>query len=454
MTKLVRRVRTGWGLIALIWLITTGLVSGALVFVPGAEGDGDSIDAAVSNDGRYVAFASSATNLVPGDTNGVQDVFLHDRQTGETRRVSAAPDGKEPDDYSELPALSADGRFVAFHSLASNLMPLDTNMEADVFVYDVVNGDLSRVSVVSGGAQAAGASYDPDISADGRYVVFTSTAINLVAADDSPWPDVYIHDRETGQTSLVSFDAAGTRGAGFSGQPSVSADGRVVAFASGASDIVPGDTNDYADIFVRDRQTGKTARVSVNSNGDETFAESYDPAIAADGRVVAFWSYAADLTGDDTGGRANVFVHDRQTKTTEMVSVALGGSPDGDSTQPRLSGDGRLVVFESTAANLVAQDDNAASDVFIRDRDLATTALLSAGAAGAGNGDSARPAVTPDGEFVVFQSAADDLVAEDGNAATDVFISGRTNGTVERVSVAGAGTGPGGSRVFLGVIIR
>lgn len=451
-----RSIRAGWVLSGLLWIITAGLVLAApAAFVPGAEGDGDSIEAAVSDDGRYVAFSSSATNLVPDDTNGVQDVFLHDRQTGDTRRVSVAPGGEEPDGFSESPALSADGRFVAFHSLATNLVAFDNNQEADVFVYDIAGDTLSRVSVTSGGAQAAGASYDPDISADGRYVVFASTAINLDEADDSPWPDIFVHDRQTGQTSLISFNASGKNGAGFSDQPAISADGRVVTFASAASDIVPGDTNDTTDIFVRDRQTGKTVRVSVNSNGDEVFADSYDPAISGDGLIVAFWSYGSDFTGDDTGGRANVFVHDRQLKETYMASAAITGAPDGDSTRPRLSGDGRLVVFESAATNLTADGDESVwTDVFIHDRQAGTTALLSAAAGDPASGASLRPAITPDGEIVVFQSMADNLVEGDGKNVSDIFLSIRAAGTVERVSVAAEQVPDSDSVVYLGVVIR
>ena len=455
MTNSTRRYRAGRVLIGVVWLLAAGLVLAApAAFVPGDEGDGDSIEAAVSDDGRYVAFSSAAANLVAGDTNGLQDVFLHDRQTGSTVRVSAAQDGDQPDGYSESPALSADGRFVAFHSLATNLAPFDNNQEADVFVYDIAGDTLSRVSVTSTGAQAAGASYDPDISADGRYVVFTSTAVNLDEADESPWPDVFVHDRQTGQTSLISFNASGKNSAGFSDQPAISADGRVVAFASGAADIVSGDTNDYTDIFAHDRQAGKTTRVSVNSNGDETFAESYDPAVSADGRHVAFWSYAADLTGDDTGGRANVFVHDRQTKITTMVSPAMTGAPDGDSSRPRLSGDGRWVVFESAATNLIATDDNLATDIFIYDRETGETARVSEGVESPASDDSTRPAITADGWFVAFQSLAANLVAGDGNGVGDIFLRDRTAGTMERVSLASMVQGGDNRNLYLSYIAR
>lgn len=424
-------------------------------FVPGGEGDGPSIDAAVSAGGRYVAFASEATNLVSNDRNELQDIFVHDRQTGDTARVSLGPDGAEPDGFSEWPAISSDGRYVVFTSSATNLVPFDTNMEPDVFVHDRETGETTRASVTSGGAQASGASYEPAVSSDGRYVVFTSSATNLDPADADPAFDVYLHDRQTGATELISFDADGTYGVGYTSAPAVSADGRTVAFTTFAADVVAHDNNDVEDVFVRDRQTKKTTRVSVRSDGDEVFAESYEPSLSADGRYVAFWSYANELT-DDGAGWWNVFLHDRQTGETTLISRGAGGAgADGGSSRPRLSADGRTVVFESEATNLTAgPDDNFASDVFLHDRQTGDTSLMSVGAAGSGDGDSLRPAISPDGGFVAFHSDAPDLVPDDDNGTTDVFLRDRAAGTTARVSLAAEEAEPLGEAVFMAFVTR
>jgi Tol biopolymer transport system component len=232
----------------------TGQTTRVSVASDGAQGNGDSECPSISADGRYVAFASLASNLVPGDTNGRMDIFVHDRLTGQTTRVSVASDGTEGNGDSGFPSISADGRYVAFASLASNLVPGDTNGTWDVFVHDRLTGQTTRVSVASGGAQGNGDSRFPSISADGRYVAFQSYASNLVPGDTNGVLDVFVHDRLTGQTTRVSVASDGTQGDSYSFGSSISADGRYVAFASYASNLVPGDTNGWADVFVAMRQ--------------------------------------------------------------------------------------------------------------------------------------------------------------------------------------------------------
>ena len=437
-------------------LITGVALADPDLFVPGGEGDGPSRDAAVSADGRFVAFASEATNLVSDDSNALLDVFVRDHQTGDTARVSLGPDGQEGNGYAEAPALSADGRFVAFHSAADNLVPFDNNMDLDIFVHDRQTGTTERVSVTSDGAQAAGGSYRAALSADGRLVAFVSTAVDLDPRDDDPLPDVYVHDRQTGLTELITANRQGTAAAGFAGPPALSADGRYVAFSSAAADLVAGDENEFEDVFVHDRQTGQTARVSLRSDGEEVFADSYDPALSADGRFVAFWSYATELTDDPDVSGWNVYVHDRQTGDTTLITrSAAGGPADGGSVRPRLSADGQVVVFESQATNLTgAPDANGLADVFAHDRQTGLTTLVSQGAAGPGNGESQAPAISPDGRIVVFHSAADNLVAEDSNGTVDVFARDRAAGTTERVSLAASEAEPLGERVYLSFVVR
>src|SRR6266404_4977766 len=242
----------------------------------GTEGNGASLGSALSADGRFVAFDSAATDLVAGDTNGVSDVFVHDRQTGTTERVSVASGGAQGDGSSGLigfafpPALSADGRFIAFISSATSLVAGDTNGATDVFVHDRQTGTTARVSVASGGTQANNVSSYPALSADGRFVAFQSDATNLVVDDTNGATDVFVHDRQTGATERVSVaSGGGTQGNGNSGGffafPALSADGRLVAFQSDATNLVAVDTNGATDVFVHDRQTGTTERVSVAS---------------------------------------------------------------------------------------------------------------------------------------------------------------------------------------------
>ncbi|MDH4063431.1 MAG: hypothetical protein OEW19_03460, partial [Acidobacteriota bacterium] len=292
----------------------------------------DNACTAISADGRWVAFRSLASNLVAGDTNGHADVFVHDRGTGETRRVSVGSGSAEGDGDSEEPTISADGRWVAFSSWASNLVVGDTNLRRDVFVHDQQTGTTTRVSVGTGGAQGNGDGQFPSISADGRWVAFESRASNLVPGDTNLSWDVLVHDRETGTTTRVSVGSGGAEGNGDSSYASISGDGRWVAFRSYASNLVPRDTNrginpiSGADVFLHDRESGTTTRVSVASDGTQANGSSTDSAVSADGRRVAFFSVANNLVANDTNSRTDVFVHDRQTGTTRRVSVGPGGA--------------------------------------------------------------------------------------------------------------------------------
>ena len=291
----------------------------------------------LSADGRVVAFDSGAGNLVAGDTNGSPDIFVHDRQTGQTTRVSVASDGTQGNDRSYSPSISGDGRFVAFDSLAANLVPGDTNGYHDIFVHDRQTGQTTRVSVASDGTPGSQWSYSPSISADGRFVTFHSGASDLVAADTNGYTDVFVHDRQTGQTTRASVASGGTQGNDRSYAPSISGDGRFVAFDSLARNLVPGDTNSQPDVFVHDRQTGQTTRVSVASDGTQGDDRSFYPSISADGRLLAFGSWATNLVAADTNGYSDVFVRDRQTGQTTRVSVPSDGAQGNDSSDSTLS---------------------------------------------------------------------------------------------------------------------
>jgi len=266
----------------------------------GAQGNGYSTYPSVSTDGRYVAFSSDATNLVIGDTNGSCDIFVRDRQTGQTTRVSIATDGTQGNDIlgctaDNKPSISANGRYVTFWTDANNLVNGDTNNSSDVFVHDQQTGETTRVSVATDGTQGNSYSRVSSISADGRYVAFSSEANNLVIGDTNNRGDVFVHDRQTGQTTRVSLASDGTQGNIESWFPSISADGRYVAFTSWASNLVSGDTNGYGDVFVHDRQSGGTMRVSVATDGTQGNRDSLYPFVSGDGRYVAFHSISNNL---------------------------------------------------------------------------------------------------------------------------------------------------------------
>ena len=345
---------------------TTELAS---VHSSGNQGNSGSEVPFISGDGRYVAFDSYASNLVPGDTNGDPDIFVHDRQTGVTKRVSVSSSGKQSNSYSFSARISGDGRYVAFMSDASNLVPGDTNGESDIFVHDRQTGATERVSVDSSGNQGNSFSEFPSIKGDGRYVAFESFASNLVPGDTNGWDDIFVHDRQTGVTTRVSVDSSGSQGNSPSNYPSISGDGRYVALMSWASNLVPGDPNGAQDVLVHDRQTGATERASVDSSGSQGDFDTIRGSISGDGRYVAFDSYATNLVPGDTNGWGDIFVHDRQTGVTTRVSVDSSGSQGNwDSSEPSISEDGRCVAFDSDASNLVPGDTNGAQDVFVRDR--------------------------------------------------------------------------------------
>jgi archaellum component FlaF (FlaF/FlaG flagellin family) len=337
----------------------------------GVQGNNGSYYPSISSDGRFVAFDSSASSLVWGDTNNAYDIFVHDRQTGQTTRVSVDSLGVQGNSDSFLPSISSDGRFVTFNSPASNLVPGDTNGYWDVFVHDRQAGQTTRVSVDSGGLQGNLHSYSwrPSISSDGRFVAFSSEASNLVPGDTNDDGDIFVHDRQTGQTTRVSVDSGGVQGNRSSDPPSISSDGRFVAFSSNASNLVPGDTNNRHDAFVHNLQTDQTTLVSVDSGGVQGSDHSYFPSISSDGRFVAFESNASNLVPGDTNAWPDIFFHDQQTGQTTRVNVDSGGL-QGNSTSERasISSEGRFVAFFSFASNLVPGDTNGASDIFVHDR--------------------------------------------------------------------------------------
>ncbi|MCW5979065.1 MAG: right-handed parallel beta-helix repeat-containing protein [Bryobacteraceae bacterium] len=425
----------------------------------GAQGNAASTAASVSADGRYVAFVSDATNLVAGDTNAVNDVFVRDVRMGVTTRVSVDSAGNQGNlaTPSPQPAISGDGRYVAFVSKANNLVAGDGNNVVDIFVHDRQTGATTRESVDSAGNEANAASWRPAISADGRYVAFVSSASNLAPGDTNGVSDIFVRDRQTGATTRVSIDSAANQGNGQSVDPWLSADGRYVAFASQASNLATGDSNGVFDVFVHDRQTGATTRVSVTSAGAQGNGDSSRASISADGRYVAFMSYATNLVTGDANGTADVFVHDRQTAQTTRVSVdSTGTEGNGESWAPSISGDGRFVAFHSLASNLVTGDANGVADIFVRDRQTGATScasLVDYEPQPWANGASERAAVSADGRFLAFDSQATNLFGGDNNSAPDAFVTAVPR-TQVRIDPDGESLSAGGSQQFSASVSR
>lgn len=433
----------------------------------GGEGDaGSGPVLSVSADGRYVTFASIAGNLAAGgetrcasaegqlnwgkETGGrCPGVFLHDRVSGKTSLVSVSSSGEKGNDASFNSSISADGRYVAFESLASNLAQ-DSNGVWDIFVRDLIAGTTERVSISTSGREAfdptgfvrvpylASGSGNPSISADGRFVAFNSWADNLVDGD-TPGQDIFVRDRLSQTTEIISVSSGGANGEGIGDAPSISSDGRYVAFQSRDSTLVPGDDNEWGDVFVHDRLRHTTVRASVSSAGLESDGESWNslnegPGISGSGRYVSFYSWATNLVEGDNNNTIDVFVHDLLTGITVRASISSSGQEISRVPDPvgsgyavaRMSHDGRYVSFVSNATDLVPGKRDTTVDVFVHDLLTRTTIRVSESPTGeGGNADSSLASLSPDGRSVAYFSAASNLVPGDGNQRSDVFVFDR-----------------------------
>ena len=397
----------------------------------GAQGDGPSArflgDAAISAVGRFVLFGSEATNLTPAATDGSRNLFLYDTATDTIELISVATDGT-PAGSSGFGQVTADGRYVVFQSCAPNLVFGDTNDTCDIFVRDRLVGTTEIVSISSTGELGnAGAGLGPSISDDGRYVAYHSLASNLVPGDTNAEYDVFLRDRLADTTVRVSEAVGGGNSNGPSEEAFVSADGRLVSYDSAATNLVAGDTNNASDVFLHEIASALTKRVSVSSAGGEADGTSGASSLSADGRFVAFFSAASNLVAGDVGFD-DIFVHDNVTGTTERVSVSAGGGQadanSGPSLTNGLSADGRFAVFQSVASNLVTGDTNGTTDVFVRDRLTGVTTRVNVPSSGVqANGQSFNTAIGGDGGVVAFASDASNLVPGDTNDTTDVFTS-------------------------------
>jgi len=347
------------------------------------DGDTSAFYPAVSGDGRYVAYYSRASSLVPDDTNGVGDIFVWDRETDTTIRIT---DG---DDWSRMPDISADGRYVTFDSRASNLVPGDTNGFYDVFVWDRNTGATTRITDGNDDSEV------PVISADGKTIAFTSRASNLAPEDANYFErDVFVWDAAAGTTTRITDSASYLQEDSFAGD--ISTDGRYVTFTSHSSILVPNDTNEREDVFLWNSITGTITRVSED--------QAQNPSVSADGRFVVY---------DAQWGGTQVFLWDATTGQTTHITESF----EGGSNQGEISADGRYITLQSWAPNLVPDDRNGVGDIFVWDRVTETMTRITDG-----DGDSGNPAISADGRSIAFDSDAGDLVTDDSNAVGDIFL--------------------------------
>jgi TolB protein len=387
----------------------------------GGEGNHASAEPALSGDGRYVAFTSHSTNLLPGDTNNRMDVFVRDLVTGTTRRASLGSDGVQSNLRSHQPAISAHGRYVAFVSEADNLVAGDTNGQPDVFVRDMRTGTTRRVSVRTDGSQGNGGGAAPAISADGRYVAFVSDASDLVAGDTNGTSDAFVHDTVTGTTERVSVGPGGRQADGYADAPDISADGRYVSLVSPATSLVPGDTNGLPDVFVRDRVAGTTRRASVGAGGAQADGANVQAAISADGRHVVFVSEADNLVPTDTDTAADVLVRDLVAGTTRQVSFRTDTRPGSYAAEPDISATGRFIAFVTPSPLLPGEPDGTV-DVYLRDTVTGVTRRQSVATDGTpADLSSADPSISADGSGLAFTSAATNLAPGGANRFDDIF---------------------------------
>jgi len=363
--------------------------------------------------------------------------------------VSIATDGIQGNGPSRVPSISSAASLVAFESTASNLVNNDSNSAMDIFVHNRQDSQTVRISLSSQGTQANDSSSDPTISADGRYVAFESDASNLVGGDNNNSTDIFVRDLHTGQTERVSMSSSGVEGNLSSFNPAISSNGQFVAFLSYSTNLVSGDTNDCSfpryhncvDVFVRDRQTRETSRVSVASSGTQANNDSFEAVISGDGRYVAFSSWATNLVSGISGTTIRAYQHDRLTSQTSLISVAADGTPASVGGGLSISADGRYTAFSSSESNLVVGDTNDEIDVFVHDKQTETIVRASvASDRSEANGSSQGPVISADGRFLSFYSDANNLVDNDNNEACDVFVHDLATGQTSRVSTVSDGS--------------
>lgn len=393
-----------------------------------AQGNGSSgnnnTPNAVSDDGRYVMFISNATNLAPGDTGSDLDVFVRDRTNGTTEMVSVSSTGAQANSQTLRADMSGNGRYVIFLSDDDTLVPGDNHPGQDIFIRDRQAGTTQFAMPGIGGTSQFGFNVDRiAISGNGRYIAFHTYGA-LSPEDEVGVRDIYVYDRDTGDVDFISDNNANTRGHSFN--PSISDDGRYVAYHSMADDLVAGDTNESMDVFLFDRETRQTERVSLTQGGGQTNNDSLEASVSNDGRFVSYSSEASNIAPQDTDANQDIYVFDRQTDTTQLVSLRSDetrpspNSAGSASRDSRVSGNGRYVTFQSDLL-LDPGDTNVLTDIYVRDLTTGTTEWVSR----SGGGYNYAPAINNDGRFVAFSSTSDRMVPNDTNDRPDILLADR-----------------------------
>lgn len=438
-------------------LLTGVSIERVSVTSAGVPADASSGTSSMSSDGNLVVFTSVAA-LVPGITENGQDlVYLRNRSLGTTTLISLGYNGDQPDAKCAEPVISSDGNFIAYSSPATNLVPGDTNGQQDIFLYDVAHATTTLISTGAGSTQTDSTSSSPSISADGRYVAFLSNATNLVANDNNNASDIFVYDRQSSTITRVSVTAAGVEALGASYSPALSADGNYVAFVSDAANLIPSDTNNVSDVFLKDLTTGNptsgsVTRVSVSSAGVQANGQSGRIAINSTGQFVVFESSANTLVANDTNNNdpannpaaTDIFLYNRSTATTTRISVsASGAQANGISTKPAISANGRYITYTSDATNLITANNPAATDVFLYDQTNGAVRRISSGPNDSlGNDASDDSSISGDGNYIAFRSNATNFVPNDTNGVGDIFVKNRL--AVPTASIGGSpdGTNP------------
>jgi VCBS repeat-containing protein len=404
-----------------------GNISRLSVALGGTQSNGSSFNPIFSPDGLKVVFQSNADNLVTGDTNGQSDIFVRDLSTGVVTRLSTNSSGLQVNGSSTHPVLSPDGSQILFASTASNLVAGDNNGYGDIFSKNMSTGVVTRLSTASNGAEGNNESWRPVFSANGNKLMFTSLASNLVSGDSNSVADIFIKDLTTGSVTRISTASDGSQANGYSRSytNSLSADGTKALFYSNASNLVAGDTNGVDDIFIKDLTTGTLMRVSTAGDGSQANGNSVNPVFSPDGLKVAFYSYADNLVAGDTNGVSDIFIKDLTTGGVTRVSTGSDGAQaNGQTVDVGWSADGTKIYFYSDASNLVAGDTNNNTDAFVKDLTTGTVTRVSTAGDGtqASGGVSYGSVFSPDGSQILLNSAAVNLVAGDTNGAYDIFV--------------------------------
>ncbi len=415
--------------------------------IPGAiAGDQNSGQGVITPDGQYVFFSSPSSNLVLGDTNDEADIFKYDRDADTITKITNADGGGQTDASSVIGlTIGGDGRYIVFNSSATNLISGGTDGTNHVYVFDDNTDTITLVSKSNADVPGNASSLYPNISSDGRYITFYSEADNLVSGDTNTTSDVFVYDQTLDSIERVSVDGSENEADGSSVFPEISSDGRYVTFQSDATNLVVGDDNSFTDVFVRDRTAGTTERVSVSSAGAQSDEFSGLPTISGDGDKVVFYSLSSNFVDDEANAKYDIFLYDRSSDEVTRINLSSDGQEaDDNSYNPRITSDGRFIAYSSDATNLIDGDTNGGGDLFLYDTYAGTTRRINEPADGTEPdtqpGDQTPSTLSENGQYVVYRSGATNLVAGDTNNERDVFVAELTD--EDGISAAEEKAGP------------